>query len=63
MRGTELAAVLYTLLESAKLARVEPRMDLRSAAEAALTGRTPLLPHVQRERVQWSCAGPRQTKC
>ena len=50
VRGTEVAAVLYTLLESAKLARVEPRSYL-PAAEAALSSRPPLLPHVQRERI------------
>ena len=54
VRGTEAAAVLYTLLESAKLARVEPRSYLRAAAEAALTGRPPLLPHVYRERIRTS---------
>jgi hypothetical protein len=48
VRGTEVAAVLYTLLESAKLARVEPRGYLRAAAEAAITGKPPLLPHVHR---------------
>jgi transposase len=52
VRGTEVAAVLYTLLESAKLARVEPRAYLRAAAEAAITGRTPLLPHVHREQAR-----------
>jgi hypothetical protein len=50
VRGTEVAAVLYTLLESAKLARVEPRSYLRAAAETALQGREPLLPHVHREQ-------------
>lgn len=50
VRGTEVAAVLYTLLESAKLARVEPRSYLRDAAEAALKGQQPILPHVHRAR-------------
>ena len=54
VRGTEVTAVLYTLLESAKLARVEPRSYLRAAADAALTGRPPLLPHVHRERIRSS---------
>ncbi|MDB4987225.1 MAG: hypothetical protein JWN04_2403 [Myxococcaceae bacterium] len=52
VRGTEVAGVLYTLLESAKLAGVEPRAYLRAAAEAALTGRPPLLPHVYREQLR-----------
>ena len=49
VRGTEVAAVLYTLHESAKLARVEPRSYLRAAAKAAITGAAPLLPHLHRE--------------
>ena len=52
MRGTEVAAVLYTLLESAKLARVEPRSYLRAAAKAAITGVAPLLPHLHREQTR-----------
>ena len=52
VRGTEVAAVLYTLLESAKLAGVEPRDYLRAAAEAALAGQPPLLPHVYRDRLR-----------
>ncbi|MDB4973606.1 MAG: hypothetical protein JWN48_1947 [Myxococcaceae bacterium] len=48
----EVAAVLYTLLGSAKLARLEPRSYLRAAAEAALCGREPLLPHVHREQAR-----------
>jgi hypothetical protein len=46
-RGTEVAAVLYTLIESAKLAGVEPADYLRRAADAALTDphALPLLPH------------------
>ena len=51
-RGTEVAAVLYTLLESAKLAGVEPRAYVRAAAEAALTGGPPLLPHLYREQLR-----------
>ena len=52
MRGTEVAAVLYTLLESAKLAGVEPRAYLRTASEAAPTGGPPQLPHVYREQLR-----------
>ena len=52
VRGTEVAAVLYTLLESAKLAGVEPRDYLRAAAVAELMGQPPLLPHVYREQLR-----------
>ena len=52
VRGTEVAALFYTLLESAKLCGVEPRAYLRAAAEAALTGEPPLLPHQYRERIR-----------
>lgn len=44
-RGTEVAALFYSLIESAKLADVEPADFLRRAAEAALAGAEPLLPH------------------
>jgi transposase len=44
-RGTEVAAVLYTLIESAKLAGVEPAAYLQRAAEIALAGGAPPLPH------------------
>ena len=43
-RGTEVAAVFYSLIESAKLAGVEPSPYLRAAAEASLEDREPLLP-------------------
>lgn len=45
-RGTEVAAVFYTLVESAKLAGVDPAAYLKAAAEAALANpdTTPLLP-------------------
>lgn len=52
VRGTEVAALFYTLLESAKLARVEPHGYLRAAAEAALAGQPPLLPHAYRQRLK-----------
>jgi transposase len=52
VRGTEVAALFYTLRESAKLAGVEPRGYLRAAAEAALKGQPPLLPHVHRARLK-----------
>jgi len=44
-RGTEVAAVLYSLLESAKLAGVEPKSYLRQAATAAIEKNPILLPH------------------
>jgi transposase len=44
-RGTEVAAVFYTLVESAKLAGVEPAMYLEHAARTALAGGEPPLPH------------------
>ena len=44
-RGTEVAAVFYSLIESAKIAGVEPADFLQHAAEAALAGAEPLLPH------------------
>jgi len=43
-RGTEVAAVFYSLIESAKLAGVDPAKYLRAAAEAALEDREPPLP-------------------
>jgi transposase len=44
-RGTEVAALFYSLIESAKLAGVEPKAYLRLAAQAALRGEKPPLPH------------------
>lgn len=44
-RGTEVAAVFYSLLESAKLAGVEPAAYLRAATLAALRGERIPLPH------------------
>ncbi len=44
-RGTEVAALFYTLLESAKLAGVEPRDYLRTAVRAALADERIPLPH------------------
>ncbi|HEX5950655.1 MAG TPA: IS66 family transposase [Actinomycetota bacterium] len=44
-RGTEVAALFYSLVESAKLAGVEPRAYLRAAAVAALRGERVPLPH------------------
>jgi hypothetical protein len=52
VRGTEVAAILDTLLESAKLARIEPRSYLRDAAQAALTGGPQLLPHNYRDQLR-----------
>ncbi|MCE9668385.1 transposase [Myxococcus stipitatus] len=44
-RGTEVAALLYSLLESAKLCSVEPKAYLRMATLAALGGQAVPLPH------------------
>lgn len=44
-RGTEVAAILYTLVESAKLAGVQADTYLRAATYAALNDDAPLLPH------------------
>ena len=44
-RGTEVAALLYSLIESAKLAGVGPNTYLRAATMAALRGEPVLLPH------------------
>src|SRR5213594_1434204 len=40
-RGTEVAALFYSLLESAKLAGVEPKLYLLTATRAALANREP----------------------
>jgi transposase len=45
-RGTEVAALFYSLIETAALCGVDPRAYLRAAAVAALSGQPPLLPHV-----------------
>jgi transposase len=44
-RGTEVAALFYSLIESAKLSGVEPDAYLRQAAHAAVRRATILLPH------------------
>jgi len=44
-RGTEVAALFYTLIESAKLAGVEPKTYLRLAVTGALRGEKVPLPH------------------
>lgn len=44
-RGTEVAALFQTLVESAKLAGVEPKAYLRQAVQAALRGERAPLPH------------------
>ncbi len=44
-RGTEVAALFYSLIESAKLAGVEPDAYLRTAARAAVRGQSIPLPH------------------
>jgi transposase len=44
-RGTEVAALFYTIIESAKLCGLEPKAYLRHAARAALRGEIPQAPH------------------
>ena len=44
-RGTEVAALFYSLIESAKLAGVDPDAYLRRAAHAAVRGESVPLPH------------------
>ncbi|MFL5298752.1 MAG: IS66 family transposase [Anaeromyxobacteraceae bacterium] len=44
-RGTEVAAIFYSLVESAKLAGIDPHAYLRTAATAALRGERIPLPH------------------
>ena len=44
-RGTEVAALFYSLIESAKLAGKDPAAYLRAAAEAAIRDQRVLLPH------------------
>ncbi len=44
-RGTRVAALMYSLLDSAELAGVNPKVYLDAAVDAALSGRTIPLPH------------------
>lgn len=44
-RGTEVAAILYSLVESAKLNGKDPKRYLKAALAAALAGQPVLLPH------------------
>lgn len=44
-RGTEVAAIIYSLVESAKLNGVDPKRYLRRALTAALAGERSPLPH------------------
>lgn len=44
-RGTQVAALFYTFIESAKLCGVEPRFYLREAARRSLRGEPVPLPH------------------
>jgi transposase len=45
LRGTEVAATLYSLVESAKLCGLDPRLYLRTAVRAGLRHETVPLPH------------------
>ena len=44
-RGTKVAAIFYTIFESAKLAGIDPRAYLREAVERSLSGEEMPLPH------------------
>ena len=44
-RGAEVAATLYTLIETCKLVDVDPRRYLQAATEAALRSEPVPLPH------------------
>jgi transposase len=44
-RGTEVAALFYSLIESAKLVGIEPDVYVRHAAHAAVRGDPIPLPH------------------
>lgn len=44
-RGTEVAAIFYSLVESVKLAGNDPAAYLRAAAQAAVQEQCVLLPH------------------
>jgi len=50
-RGTQVAAIFYSLIESAKPVGIEPKANLREATIAALTGQSVLLPHEVAEQV------------
>lgn len=52
LRGTEVAAIFYSLLESAKLMDINPEAYLHRALEAAFAGEPIPLPHEMRER-EW----------
>lgn len=45
VRGTQVAALFYSLLESAKLVGIDPAAYLRTAVEAAFAGEQIPLPH------------------
>jgi len=44
-RGTQVAAMMYSLVESAKLNRVDPELYLKLAALESIGGRSIPLPH------------------
>jgi transposase len=48
LRGTEVAALFYSLVESAKRVGIDPAKYLRAAAEAAIRDSAVLLPHQMR---------------
>jgi transposase len=51
-RGTEVAALLFSLMESSKLCGLDPRLYLRTATAAILAGESPPLPHELKNRLE-----------
>jgi len=47
----QVAAILYSLIETAKLVGIDPKAYLRAATLAALTGQPVPLPHELRDSV------------
>jgi transposase len=57
-RGTEVAAVFYTIFETAKLCGVDPTVYLRRAVQAALAKQEIPLPHAAARELELAATGP-----
>jgi len=57
-RGTEVAALYYTLFETAKLCDFDPKEYVRSSLHRAINGAPPLLPHELRAALDEALAPP-----
>jgi transposase len=57
-RGTEVAALYYTLFETAKLCDFDPKEFVRSSLHRAINGAPPLLPHELRAALDDALAPP-----